>query len=202
MKKLTNLFVCLCFLSGTAFAQTTDNILPAAVQIKVAVQAAPPEFRDGATVMGYNSKGELIVLRKGTNDYICLTPDYKTPNYFASYCYHVSLEPFMKRGRDLTAQGKRKDRDSIREKEVADGKLLMPKTPTTLFAYWGTLEKLNKETGEMSDGNRRYVIYTPFAKASDLGLSNKPNNLGQPWLMDEGTYKAHIMITPPLDHHH
>ncbi|MBX3241559.1 MAG: hypothetical protein KIT80_11285 [Chitinophagaceae bacterium] len=202
MKKLVNLFVCFCFISGAAIAQTKDNILPAAVQIKVAAQAAPAEFRDGATVLGYNSNGELVVLRTGTNDYICLAPDYKTPKYFASYCYPKSLEPFMKRGRDLIAEGKRRERDSIRQKEVADGRLSMPQTPTTLFGYWGTLENLNKETGEMSDSKRRYVIYVPFAKAADLGMSNKPNNLGQPWLMDEGTYKAHIMITPPLNHQH
>ncbi len=202
MKKRINLFVYLCFITSITFAQTKSDILPAAIQIKVAVQAAPAEFRDGATVLGYNSNGELVVLRKGTNNYICLAPDYKTPKYFASYCYPVSLEPFMKRGRELIAEGKRGERDSIRQKEIADGRLFMPKTPTTLFGYWGTLEKLNKETGEMSDGKRRYVIYVPFAKAADLGLSNQPNNLGQPWLMDEGTYKAHIMITPPFDHQH
>lgn len=202
MKKLLQLFVGLCFIWGAAFAQTKDNILPAAVQIKAATQAAPAEFRDGAAVLGYNSNGELVVLRKGTNDYTCLAPDYRTPKYFAAYCYPNSLEPFMKRGRELIAEGKRKDRDAIRQKEVAEGKLPMPKTPTTLFAYWGTLENLNKETGEMSDGKRRYVIYVPYARAADLGMSNKPNNLGQPWLMDEGSYKAHIMITPPLDHQH
>jgi len=68
--------------------------------------------------------------------------------------------------------------------------------------YWGTLANLNVETAEMSDGRRRYVIYTPMAMAKDFGMSNKPNNFGMPWLMDEGTYRAHIMITPPLDHNH
>ncbi|WP_199750523.1 hypothetical protein [Gynurincola endophyticus] len=189
------------FVAMISFAQSKENILPAEVQIKVAVQAAPPEFREAATVLGYNAKGELVTLRKGTNDYTCLAPDYRTPSYFAAYCYHNSLEPFMKRGRELIAENKRKERDAIREKEIAEGKLSMPKTPTALFGYWGSFNKLNKETGEMSDFKRRYVIYVPFAKAADLGLSNKPNNLGQPWLMDEGTFKAHIMITPSLDHH-
>lgn len=200
------------FLIAIAFATATlgsygqvkinNNILPADVQIKIALQAAPIEFREKAKVLGYNEKGELITLKEGTNGYICLAPDYKAPNYFASYCYPESLDPLMSRGRDLIAEGKRKQRNEIRAKEFSEGKFTMPTAPTTMYGYWGTLAKLNQETGEMADAKRRYVIYVSGAKASDLGIPNTPNNLGMPWLMDEGTYKAHIMITPPLEHQH
>src|SRR5690606_17097471 len=179
-----------------------EKILPADVQIKTALQAAPPELRDGAAVLGYNPEGKLVELRKGTNAFICIAPDYKNPAYYASYCYPLSLEPLMKRGRELIAEGKGSQRNKIRDAEYKAGKLKMPKEPATMYAYWGTLANLDPETGEMSDAKRRYVIYVSNAKASDLGLSNQPNNLGMPWLMDEGTYKAHIMITPPLDHNH
>lgn len=195
----------LCLLSVTwAFGQEkpAPTILPADVQIKIAVQAAPPEFREHATVKGYSPDGEFVDLRKGNNGFICLAPDYKNPAYYAAYCYPESLEPLMQRGRELAKEGKGAQRHTIRAKEYKEGKLTMPAQPTTLFAYWGTLANLNQETGEMTDAKRRYVIYVPNAKASDLGLSNQPNNLGMPWLMDEGTYKAHIMITPPLDHKH
>ncbi len=201
MKKLI-LFTALgIVLSNNTFAQQKKEILPSDIQIKIATQAAPKEFREGAKVYGYNSEGKFIVLREGSNGYICLAPDFTLPMYYA-YCYPVSLEPFMARGRELTAQGMRKERDSIRAKEFKEGKLSIPQNPTTLYGYWGSPNQLNKETGEMADAKRRYVIYVPFAKAVDLGLSSKPNNLGTPWLMDEGTYKAHIMITPPLDHKH
>lgn len=193
-------------LLGTTLAfgqsKTDQVILPAAVQIRTAVQSAPEELRDGAAVLGYNSNGELTELRKGTNDFICIAPDYRNPAYYASYCYPLSLEPLMKRGRELIAEGKGAQRNKIRDAEYKAGKLKMPAKPATMYAYWGSLEKLNHETGEMADAKRRYVIYVPNAKASDLGLSNQPNNLGMPWLMDEGTYKAHIMITPPMDHNH
>jgi len=195
---------CLVAILGISnlMAQSNPEVLPVDLQIKIAVMAAPEQFREGATVLGYNKNGEFVELRKGTNDYICLAPNYKTPAFYASFCYHNSLEPFMKRGRELTAEGKAKQKDEIRGKEHAEGKLPMPMQPTTLYCYWGTLEKLDRNTGEMSDAKRRYVIYVPFAKAADLGLPNVGNNLGMPWLMNEGTYKAHIMITPPLDHHH
>lgn len=200
MKIKIQLLLLLC--ATTAMGQEKKNILPAEVQIKTAVMAAPPELRDESAVLGYNPEGQIVELRKGSNGFICIAPDYKNPAYYASYCYPLSLEPLMKRGRELIAEGKASQRNKIREEEYKAGKLKMPKDPATMYAYWGTLEKLDHETGEMSDGKRRYVIYIPNAKASDLGLSNQPNNLGIPWLMDEGTYKAHIMITPPLDHKH
>lgn len=200
MKKIVNLIIMGLTMWSTSFAQQKKEILPADVQIKIATQAAPAEFRQGAKVYGYNPEGKFVTLREGTNGYICLAPDYNMAMYYA-YCYPESLEPLMARGRQLIAEGKRKDRDAIREKEVKEGKLTMPQQPTTLYGYWGSSDKLNKETGEMTDAKRRYVIYVPYAKAADLGLTNKPNNLGMPWLMDEGSYKAHIMITPPLEAH-
>lgn len=202
MKKFFVFFLAAFLCVDTLKAQTKPEVLPADLQIKIAVLSAPEQFRAGATVLGYNKAGEFVELRKGTNDYICLAPNYKTPAFYAAFCYHNSLEPFMRRGRELTAEGKAKERDEIRGKEHAEGKLPMPQQPTTLYCYWGSLETMDRATGEMSDAKRRYVIYVPFAKAADLGLPNVGNNLGMPWLMAEGTYKAHIMITPPLDHKH
>ncbi|WP_144062748.1 hypothetical protein [Sphingobacterium paucimobilis] len=184
---------------GNNYAQD-KKILSPELQIKIAVQAAPSEFRDGAKVYGYDQSGEFVTLREGSNGYICLAPDDKMSVYYA-YCYPESLEPLMARGRELIAQGKRKERDKIREQEFKEGKLPMPQTPSTLYGYWGAAKDVNPETGEIKDAKRRYVIYVPFARAADLGLSNQHNNLGMPWLMDEGTYKAHIMITPPLERH-
>lgn len=199
MKKLITIMAVL--IAGTLTTQAQKKQIPATeLQIKIALQAAPVEFREGAKVYGYDATGRFATLREGNNGYICLAPDYKMNVYYA-YCYPESLEPLMARGRELIAEGKRKERDAIREQEFKDGKLSIPQGPSTLYGYWGSADKVNIETGEISDAKRRYVIYLPFAKAKDLGLSNQHNNLGMPWLMDEGTYKAHIMITPPLEGH-
>ncbi|MCI0921530.1 hypothetical protein [Sphingobacterium rhinopitheci] len=200
MKNIASLAIAFVALIFTTNAQQAKQILPADLQIKIATQAAPAEFRAEAKVYGYDQNGKLVTLREGKNGYICLAPDYKMSMYYA-YCYPESLEPFMARGRELTEQGKRKERDKIREQEFKDGKLSIPQTPTTLYGYWGNSQNVDATTGEIKDAKRRYVIYIPYAKAADLGLSNKSNNIGMPWLMDEGSYKAHIMITPPLDDH-
>lgn len=181
----------------SAGAQQSSPALPRDVQIKVAVMAAPEEMRAEATVYGYTPNGEFTVLREGSNDFVCLAPDLRQEGTtLQSYAYPKSLDPFMARGRALTAENKRTERDAIREAEIKAGKLPMPQTPTTLYVYSGERKNLDFQTGEISDAKRRYVVYIPYARAADLGLSNKPAGPGMPWLMDEGTYKAHIMITP------
>jgi len=190
----------LCLLSGlwlaltaATFAQMPDP----SVRIKTAVLAAPEEFRDGATVLGVDANGEMVVLRKGTNEMICLADDPRQKGLNVS-CYHRDLEPFMARGRALQKEGKSfQEIFDIREAEVKAGTLKMPKSPTTLFVYTAPDEKFNAETGEVTDGYLRYVVYIPYATAESTGLPLKPYAFGMPWIMDPGTHRAHIMINPP-----
>ncbi|MFO7258136.1 MAG: hypothetical protein DIU61_010590 [Bacteroidota bacterium] len=190
----------LCLLSGlwlaltaATFAQMPDP----SVRIKTAVLAAPEEFRDGATVLGVDANGEMVVLRKGTNEMICLADDPRQKGLNVS-CYHRDLEPFMARGRALQKEGKSfQEIFDIREAEVKAGTLKMPKSPTTLFVYTAPDEKFNAETGEVTDGYLRYVVYIPYATAESTGLPLKPYAPGMPWIMDPGTHRAHIMINPP-----
>ncbi|MEJ2004004.1 MAG: hypothetical protein P8X57_03350 [Cyclobacteriaceae bacterium] len=170
--------------------------IPAEVQIKSAVMAAPAEDRDGATVMGYDESGNLVVLRQGSNQLVCIADDPQSEGVNIA-CYHIDLEPFMKRGRELRAEGKgRMDVFNMREEEVASGKLIMPENPTTLHILYGPDEILNTATGEISGGKMRWVVYIPYATAESTGLPLKPSGPGTPWLMDPGTHRAHIMITP------
>lgn len=202
-KNIALIIAVLSYITALAQNNTERKPMPKEVQIKIALQAAPEDLRDGAKVYGYDASGKFVVLQEPFNDnkMVCLAPDYKMSTYYA-YAYPQSLDAFMERGRQLIAEGKRKERDEIREQEFKAGQLDIPQTPTILYGYWGNASDLDVETGEIKDAKRRYVIYMPFAKAEDIGLSNKHNNLGMPWLMDEGGYKAHIMITPPMEHNH
>src|SRR5687768_13173533 len=110
----------------SAAAIQAAEIPPAEWQIKTAVLAAPKADRDAATVVGYDSSGAVVTLRKGTNAFICLADDPKQKG-FSVACYHKDLEPFMARGRALSAQGKNaNDIFKIREEEVKTKKLPMP----------------------------------------------------------------------------
>lgn len=188
-------FACILLLaSGLAYSQSVPG---KEVQIKTAVLAAPQEQRDNATVMGYSPKGEFVVLRKGSNGMVCLADDPNQKGFNVS-CYHESLEPFMERGRQLKKEGKSfQEIFDMREDEVKAGKLKMPSQPTTLYVYTTSDEKYNVTSGEIQDGYLRYVIYIPYATAESTGLPLKPDFAGQPWIMDPGTHRAHIMISPP-----
>ena len=196
--KTAPIFLSFQLVVGIALAQT--NIPPTESQIRSAVLAAPTDKRDAATVYGYADKSgpdELVVLRKGTNEMICLADD-PNQNGFSASCYHRNLEPFMKRGRELKKAGKSpKEVSDIREKEAKSGKLVMPKLPSTLYVYFAPEENYDRETGEVKDGNFRYVVYIPYATAETTGLPLKPEAPGMPWIMDPGTHRAHIMINPP-----
>ena len=193
MKK-TIILLLLCQVSFWVFAQ--DTIPPPATQIKLALLAAPDEGKDQATVYGYSPRKEFILLRKGTNELICLADDPSQPG-FSVACYHRDLEAFMQRGRDLKKAGKsQKEIFDTREKEVKKGTLLMPKLPATLYVYSASAKDYDRIKGEVANGYLRSVIYIPYATTASTGLPLKPQAPGMPWIMDPGTHGAHIMINP------
>ncbi len=192
MKSFLSLILCFFF-----FNVHDQPMIPSVeIQIKTAVLAAPEEFRSDATVLGYSKDGKLVTLRKGSNDLICLADDPAVKGFNVA-SYHKDLEPFMSRGRELKAEGKKgKEIVYIRTNEVNDGSLVMPISPTTLYVLTAPEGDYNTETGEVSNSYLRYVIYTPYATAETSGLPLRPYVPGMPWLMDPGTPHAHIMISP------
>jgi len=193
----SSLIICFMFISTFILAQVeSSKILPAAIQIKTAVLPAPEEDKADAMVYGYDKQGKLVVLREGTNNLVCLCDD-PTKEGVSVSCYSKKLEPFMARGRELTAQGKNfKEKREIRGEEIASGKIKMPEEPSMMYIFYGTDENYDKTTGDLKDGKFRYVIYTPFATTESTGLPSKPHAPGMPWLMDPGTHRAHIMVGP------
>ena len=189
-KTLLALFT--CFLAPSIAIGA--DIMPAKDQIASAVLAAPEERRADAAVLGYNSAGKLVTLREGSNDLVCLADDPKKEKLSVA-CYHKDLEPYMARGRELIAQGiTGKERNAIRWKEIADGKLNMPREARTLYVLTGS--GFDAAAGEVKDPYLRWVIYKPYATPESTGLSTSPSP-GAPWLMSSGTAGAHIMINPP-----
>jgi hypothetical protein len=164
--------------------------------IATALMAAPEASRGGAKVIGYNMAGEFVTLREGTNEFICLADDPKKEKFNAA-CYHKSLDPFMARGRALRAEGKTaKEIFDIREVEAKSGKLSMGKPGSTLHIYYGPKSDYNPETGKVAEAIYRYVVYLPFATAESTGLPESPVAPNHPWIMNPGTHRAHIMVSP------
>ena len=193
MTRTLNITALLLIQVSVAFGQIPSK----ADQIAAAIQAAPEGMRDGAGVLGYDADGKLVELKPSTNSMICLADDPNKDNFSAA-CYHQDLEQFMARGRALRLEGKNpKQINEIREQEAKSGKMKMPDKARTLHILYGNDGKYNTETGDVENAKYRYVVYIPYATAESTGLSPKPITPGHPWIMFPGTYRAHIMITPP-----
>ncbi|MGB5555816.1 MAG: hypothetical protein WBM83_14255 [Flavobacteriaceae bacterium] len=190
------LFVASFSLLSCVAQEKKAEILPAEIQIRTATLPAPDEDKEGAMVYGYNPQGQMVVLREGSNNLVCIGDDPNKEGISVA-CYSKALEPFMKRGRELTAEGKdTKEKREIQGAEVSAGMWQMPIVPSMTYIYYGSDGAYDKSTGELGDGQYRYVIYTPFATAESTGLPTKPHEKGMPWLMDPGTFRAHIMVGP------
>ncbi|MFK7831998.1 MAG: hypothetical protein AB8B52_01865 [Winogradskyella sp.] len=181
-----------------ALTDTNKNLKPIdsdAALIATALMAAPEASRADCKVIGYNMAGDFVTLREGTNEFIVLADDPKKDGFSAA-CYHKDLEPFMARGRALKAEGKKhQEIFDIREEEVKSGQLKMT-TGTTLHIYYGKETLYDTETSKVAGAKLRYVVYMPFATAESTGLPEAPAASNHPWIMNPGTHRAHIMISP------
>ncbi|MDQ7918285.1 hypothetical protein RBU60_11920 [Mesonia sp. MT50] len=192
MKKLLTLFV--FAFAFSAFSQ--GDISSKKMQIEVAVLAAPEMYQKEATVLGYNEEGKLITLRQGSNGMVCLGDDPNKEGIHVA-CYATELEPFMARGRELAAEGKSNlEKREIRKNEIDAGTLKMPAEPSMVYVLTGKENGYSAKTGELEGSKIRYVLYKPYMTGESTGLPTKPEAAGMPWLMDAGTHRSHIMITP------
>lgn len=168
----------------------TDEALMA-----TALMTAPKESRSGCKVIGYNMKGEFVTMKEGDNEFIVLT-DNPNQDGFSASCYHKDLEPFMARGRALRAEGKSgKEIYDTRETEMKSGQLKIP-SGSTLHVYSGANTLYDSETSKVEGAQLRYVVYLPWATSESTGLPKIPTASNHPWLMNPGTHRAHIMISP------
>jgi hypothetical protein len=183
--------------AGAAVASApVVEVADGAAQIAAAVTAAPADLRAGAAVRGSTAAGDLVLLRAGSNELVCLA-DQPGDGRFQVACYHRDLEPYMRRGRELRAQGvSGPDSFEVRHAEIDAGTLAMPRQPTMVYNLGGDEEMHDAATGAVDEaaGRRVDAVYTPYATEASTGLSSSPPAPGAPWIMRPGTPTAHIMI--------
>lgn len=191
-RRLARLTVLLALPAAAAGAQPSAPP-PPAEQIAAAVLPLPAELRASATVLGYDAAGKLVTLREGTGAMRCLADDPAQETFHVA-CYHRALEPFMARGRALRAQGVRGEQvDTVRFREIAAGRLAMPRTGGALYTLSGPAGSWNAATGKATGVRPLFVYYMPGATGATTGLSETPSRT-EPWLMFPGTPKAHVML--------
>ena len=165
-------------------------------QITAAVLPLPPSLRAGAGVMGYREAGKLVVLRQARNGLRCLADDPADERFHVA-CYSTSMEPFMARGRQLRASGTPGTMiDTVRFAEIRRGTLRMPTSPASLYSLTGPANDFDAATGTAPQSKPLFVLYMPGATTATTGLPTVPGK--GPWLMNPGTPRAHLMLTPDM----
>ena len=85
---------------------------------------------------------------------------------------------------------------AVAEAEAKSGKLDMGGLGSALHIYYGSETKYDPTTSKVQDAQYRYVVYMPWATAESTGLPERPIAPNHPWIMNPGTHRAHIMISP------
>lgn len=185
------------YISAIPIAGMAQSELPPPEdQIEAAVTPLPESMRQEASVLGYNGDEELVTLREGSNDMICLADDPANDRFHVA-CYYEDLEPFMKRGRELSREGKTSDEiEEIRREEIEAGDIPMPQKPMALYSLTGEEDGYDYSTSTLRQASPLYVIYVPYETRESTGMKTSPFGEGAPWLMDPGEPWAHIMVSP------
>ncbi len=165
------------------------------LDIARAVLAAPAEFRARAEVRRWNDEGVLVTIREGSG-VICIA-DRPGDGTFQASCYHESLEPFMSKGRELSASGvEGMARQEARWAEVEAGRLKMPETAAMVFNLSFATETFDPATTDPATGGRLHAMYLPYMTPESTGLPLAPSG-GSPWLMWPGKPSSHVMVALP-----
>lgn len=173
------LTACNVYLLSPAHSQASD----VDNRIANAVLPLPAPLQAGATVVAYDADMKQTILRRGTNDLICIADG--PGSGFSVLCQHENVMAYWLRGVELVAGGaSRQERDEIRNEEMEQGRLPAPEPGQARYGLAGR---------DAESATPIMVVMLPFATKETTGLSTEPNNY-RPWLMQAGTVGAHIMI--------
>ena len=188
-------------------AQTNDST---AAEVAAAVLPLPVSLRAGATVVVHRGTDQYTVLRKGSNEMVCIREPiqgdgnaYAHGKTFWAHCYHEMIFVAMKRAaevrEELVKAGKAADpklvNDAI-DSEIKAGKLKLPDHPTMGFQMRGPLNGYNPAKNSVSPDIRAWqMVIIPYSTGLSLSLP-ETNTDGMPWVMSSGAWNSHIMIGP------
>jgi hypothetical protein len=161
-------------------------------RIAAAVLPLPEPMRAAATVVS-GDKGGLTVLRQGSNGIVC-TADQPGDQIFYVRCFHESINALLLRAEELSKEFRGKALDDAIDKEIKSGKFKLPAHPTIGFQMRGPLSGYNPATNTVSKEIQSWqMVIMPYETGASLSLPEKPSG-DMPWVMQAGTWMAHIMI--------
>jgi hypothetical protein len=190
-------------LCGAAYAaetskmpDTVDAATPKAVQIELALSAAPRSVSNNATIYVFGKKGYRIA-REGTNGFHCLISrerlDTLEPECFDAETGATSMQTVLFRE---VERAKGRGDDEINAEIAAGyetGRFKAPAKPGIIYMTSPHNRVFDPERGQVIPFPGHYMFPAPYMTYKDLGASAGE---GLPYLVDEGKPTALIIVVP------
>jgi hypothetical protein len=163
-------------IATTAFAQTegTDR----------ALAAAPPQMREGATVIKFKPDNTYETIKKGTNRMVCYDRSGEPGRQaFAVQCTSVGNLERVAQNRKFEAMQDKTARQAAIDAAEANGTRVKPEYASVWYDMNGA---------DQAHAHIHVTIALPGATAQSTGLPDNPKQ-GGAWLMNAGTSTAHVM---------
>jgi hypothetical protein len=177
MKRMLPIVLSTLAVAAGAFAQSSE--------IDKALLAAPPQMKEGATVIKWKSDFTYETLKKGTNRLVCYDktgqPGALQP--FMVECTSIANLDRAAQNMKIEAITDKAARQAAFDAAEKDGSRVKPEFGSVWYHVMGA---------DAEHTRKHMTIAVPGATASSLGLPDN-NKQGGVWIMNAGTTTAHLM---------
>ena len=164
--------------SASAFAQQTPS------STDPALAAAPPQMRDGATIIKWKSDYTYETVKKGTNRLVCYDRSGEPGRQpFAVQCTSIANLDRVAQNRKFEAITDKAARQAAIDAAEANGTRVKPEFGSVFYMMNGA---------DQEHARGHMTIAVPGATTQSMGLPDNPKQ-GGVWIMNAGTTTAHIM---------
>jgi hypothetical protein len=177
MKHIVPIVLGVLAVSTSAFAQSTT-------EIDRALAAAPPQMREGATVIKWKPDYTYETLKKGTSRLVCYDRSGEAGRpAFAVQCTSMGNLERAAQNRKFEAIADKAERQKALDAAEANGTRVKPEYGSVWYMLNGP---------DQAQARAHATVALPGATAQSLGLPDNPKQ-GGAWIMSAGTSTAHLM---------
>ena len=179
MKRIAPMVLAVLAISTSAFAQAAPQ-----EELDLALLAAPPNMREGATVIKWKPDFTYDVLRKGTNRMVCMNRSGQPSQpAFMIECTSIANLDRLAQNMKFEVETDRPKRQAALDAAEKDGTRVKPEYGSVWYHVMGA---------DRATARPHMTIAVPGATTASTGLPDNPK-MGGVWIMNAGTSTAHLM---------
>ena len=178
MKRMVPIVLSVLAVSASAFAQPKTEITDPALA------AAPPQMREGATIIKWKADFTYDTVKKGTNRMVCYDRSGEPGRQpFAVQCTSIGNLDRVAQHRKFDTIADKTARQAAIDAAEMNGTRVKPEYGSVFYMMNGP---------DMEHARPHTTIALPGATTQSTGLPDNPKQGGM-WIMNAGTSTAHLM---------